>query len=119
MIVKKVIIVFVYLCVLLRPVMPVIAAEIYEYSHATSSQHHSWLVLQLLKGKDHEKQKIPNNIKIAMEASSMIVYDLLFLSPLVPTTVRQQGSVVDCKLIFQHASPIFQPPKSAHFFKSC
>ena len=112
---KKVIIVFVYLCVLLRPVMPIIAAEIYKYRHAESSQHHSWLVLQLLKGKEQEKEKIPNNIKTVVEASPMIVYDLFFLSPLVPVIIRQQGRVVDCKLIFQHASPIFQPPRQLIF----
>jgi len=60
---------FLYLTVLLRPVLPMICHKL-EVEKEISSPKHSWLVQQLLRQSQKEKEKIPAT-KIQLEESAL------------------------------------------------
>ena len=109
---SKYILIFLYLSILLRPILPAIVREVNGRQTDANNTQHSFFVHLLLKHIEKEKDKYPETIQNIIESSPLGLPDIFLLYKRPYTFVNNDKVVVECCLIIvDHSYPIFQPPE--------
>ena len=108
----KVILSFFYLSILVRPVLPTMVYELGRMAVDAKGLNHSWLVQQLLKQVENEKDKYAASVKSTVEANSLSLPFSWFLE--TPPLSLLKGEVLSAipglnprEIIFS----FFHPPR--------
>lgn len=108
----KYIFIFLYLSLLFRPVLPAIAQQLIKFSINANAPEHSFLVQQLLKHLESEKNEFSEVIQTSIESTSLFL-PAIFIIPCTTPLLKIKNTipVFDVFFVSERITSVFQPPE--------